>query len=174
MAEKIEAYGLRKFTIDEIAKDLKISKKTIYKYFVSKDIMIQEYFEAIIQSDKENTLKAVDMDCSLIDKLSAVVYAYHKYKLPVRILNETYKFFPNEWKKIEELKKFKLNILENILNEGIDKGIIRPDIHLSVISLMLEITSEAFLNSEFLSENDLTFKQTIKEVLSILLNGISK
>ena len=174
MAEKIEAYGLRKFTIDEIAKDLKISKKTVYKHFASKNIMIQEYFETVIQTDKENTLKALEMDCSLIDKLSAVVYAYHKYKIPVRILDETSTFFPNEWKKIEDLKRFKLTALENILNEGINKGIIRSDIHLSVISLILETTSEAFLNSKFLNKNDLTFKQSTNEVLSILLNGISK
>nr|WP_277443753.1 helix-turn-helix domain-containing protein [Pelotomaculum isophthalicicum] len=39
-SRQIEKYGFRKFTIDDIASDLGISKKTIYKYFISKKSLI--------------------------------------------------------------------------------------------------------------------------------------
>lgn len=52
-ANKIQMHGLKKFTIDEIAKDLKISKKTIYKYFNSKDAIVEEFFKTVVESDKK-------------------------------------------------------------------------------------------------------------------------
>ncbi|MCS4477207.1 TetR/AcrR family transcriptional regulator [Clostridium botulinum] len=52
-SKNIELYGLKKFTMDDISYDLKISKKTIYKYFKSKNDLISQYFNEIIDSDKK-------------------------------------------------------------------------------------------------------------------------
>jgi AcrR family transcriptional regulator len=56
-AKLIQQYGLKKFTVDEIASQLKISKKTIYKYFESKDDLIRSYFNSVISSDEESIKK---------------------------------------------------------------------------------------------------------------------
>ncbi|WP_235838162.1 TetR/AcrR family transcriptional regulator [Clostridium tepidum] len=103
-SKNIELYGLKKFTIDNISKELKISKKTIYKYFKSKDELIAQYFDEIIESDKESTLKLLERKIPLDEKLYHIIYSYHKYKLPVRILDEAYKLYPEEFKKFNNLK----------------------------------------------------------------------
>ncbi len=43
----------------------------------------------------------------LDEKLYNIIYSYHKYKLPVRILDEAYKFYPEEFKKFKNLKILK-------------------------------------------------------------------
>lgn len=173
-AEKIQTYGLRKFTMDEIAAELKISKKTIYKYFKGKDDIIVEYFNEIIETDKNDTLQSIKKDCSLVDKLNSIIYSYHKYKLPINVLDEAYKFYYHEWEKIQKLKDFKLNLIEKILKEGMEEGILKRDIQLNIISSILESVSNTFLDYKFLNKNDLTIKEAMNQVMTVLLYGILK
>lgn len=173
-AGKIQIKGLRKFTMDEIALELKVSKKTIYKYFPSKDDIIVEYFKEIIESDKEYTLEAVNKDCSLEAKMNSLIYSYHKYKLPVNVLDEAYKFYYEQWEKVQELKNFKLKLAEEILKQGVEAGVIKENINLRTVSLMLESISSTFLDYKFLSKNDMTIKGALKEVTEIMLHGVLK
>ncbi|GKX67413.1 TetR/AcrR family transcriptional regulator [Inconstantimicrobium mannanitabidum] len=173
-AEKIQMYGLRKFTMDEIAAEIKVSKKTIYKYFNSKDDIIAEYFREIVESDKNYTIEAIKKADSLEEKLNSIIYSYHKYKLPISVLDEAYKFYQDQWEKVQQLKDFKLNLIKETIKEAIDQGIVKPDIQLSIISTILESVSNTFLDYKFLSQNDMTMKEAMNQVMSILLHGIIK
>ncbi|MBU3184957.1 TetR/AcrR family transcriptional regulator [Clostridium estertheticum] len=171
-AQKIQTYGLRKFTMDEIASELKMSKKTIYKHFKSKDDIILEYFKEIIESDKNYTIESIKKDGSLEDKLNSIIFSYHKYKLPVKTLDEAHKFYYDEWNKLQDLKDFKLKLIETTLKESMESGVLRNDINLNLISSILESVSNTFLDYKFLSKNNMTMKDAMNETITILLHGI--
>ncbi|NNU74451.1 TetR/AcrR family transcriptional regulator [Clostridium estertheticum] len=171
-AQKIQTYGLRKFTMDEIASELKMSKKTIYKHFKSKDDIILEYFKEIIESDKNYTIESIKKDGSLEDKLNSIIFSYHKYKLPVNTLDEAHKFYYDEWNKLQDLKDFKLKLIETTLKESMKSGVLRNDINLNLISSILESVSNTFLDYKFLSKNNMTMKDAMNETITILLHGI--
>jgi AcrR family transcriptional regulator len=171
-AQLIEQYGLRKFTIDEIAEKLKISKKTIYQYYSSKNEIIREYFEAAVESDKINMMEALNQNQDFCQKIHSIVYSNHCYRLSVSLLYETKQFFPEEWIKIEELKVFKLNTVRNLLEQGIADGIIRTDIHIGVFTKMLEEISDMFVDYDFLLENKLRASEAMDKVLNIIFTGI--
>lgn len=174
-SEKIQCHGLRKFTMNEIASELKISKKTIYKYFKSKDDIISEYFKEIIESDKKYTMQALEKEnASLEDKLNSIIFSYHKYKLPVSILDEAYKFYYEKWKEIESLKNLKLKLIENTLKEAIKSGELKENIDIHIVSFILESVSSTLLDYKFLSKNNLTMKDAMDDTLKILLHGILK
>lgn len=171
-ARQIIQYGLKKFTVEEIASELKISKKTIYQYFGSKDDIIREYFREAVESDKESMTAALSGSGNFSEKLHAIVYSNHKYRLPVALLNEAKQFYPEEWEKIEELKQFKLKATQNLLRQGAEEGIFQPDIHFGVLSTMLERISDLFTDYDFLVENRLTAREAMDEALKIICNGI--
>lgn len=173
-ADKIQTYGLKKFTMDEIAAELKVSKKTIYKYFKSKDEIIHEYFREIIETDKKSTLESLKKDSTFVEKLNSIIYAYHKFRLPSHVLDEAYKFYYDEWEKVQELRDFKLKLIESTVQEGVEQGVVKSDIQLHMVTLILESVSKTFLDYKFLSENDLTMKEAMNQVMPILLNGILK
>jgi len=173
-AQKIQTYGLRKFTMDEIASELKISKKTIYNHFKSKDDIIFEYFNEIIESDKNYTIEVIKKDVSLEERLNSIIFSYHKYKLPINILDEAHKFYYEEWEKIQDLKYFKLELIETTLKEAMESGLLKSDIQLYLISFILESVSNTFIDYKFLSENNITMKDAMNEMITILLHGILK
>lgn len=173
-AELIKQYGLKKFTVNEIADKLKISKKTIYKYYSSKEDIIREYFETSISSDKEWIRQALLENTDFQEKIRSIVHSSHRYALPVVLLNEAKLFYHEEWHKVEELKAFKLNSIKDILEEGASRGIFKVDINYPVLCRMLQEMSDMFLDYDFLLENKLTTIEAIDAALKILFDGILK
>lgn len=173
-AEKIKLYGLKGFTLDEIAKELKISKKTIYKYFKSKDEIVEEYFDSIINSDKKSVVNALNRNTGFLEKVHDIVYSNHKYRLPLKILNDTELLYPEAWKKLKALKDFKVNELNSLLKNEIKNGTIKEDVNIPILCKMFEEVSNTFLDYDFLISNKLTSHETIEEVIKIIFNGIQK
>lgn len=174
VAQQIERYGLKKFTVAEVATELHISKKTLYQYFSGKDEMIREYFEETLESDRQSVFDAVGSDRSFLDKIHALVHSSHRYRMPVRIMDEAKQFYPDEWAKIETLKQFKLDEFQKLLKQASDEGILRPDVHFGILAAMLERVSGMFIDTDFLLEHGMKATQAIDEVLNIIISGIVK
>lgn len=172
VAELIQRYGLKKFTVDEVAKELKISKKTIYQYFSSKDEMIQEYFRIYVESDKNGITGALKENKEILTKIHAVIFSSHRYKMPVSIIEEARRFYPKEWQNIEDLKHYKLTAIQNLLEQGAREGVLKKDIHFGVLTAMLERISDMATDYDFLIENNLKASNVIEEALNIIFNGI--
>jgi len=174
VAKLIVKYGLKKFTVDEIASELHISKKTIYRFFKGKDEMIREYFETNIASDKNSVLIVYNSKQDVFSKINNIVHSNHRYRIPINVLEETQKFYPDEWEKIQELKSFKLEILTNLLEDAKREGILQNDINFVVLSSMLARVSDMFIDADFLSKNNLKATEAIDDTLNIIFNGIIK
>lgn len=172
VAENISMYGLRKFNLDIVSSELKISKKTIYKYFSSKDEIVEEYFKQILVIDKESTLKTLKENISLNEKFHKIIYSYHKYKLPTSVIKEAKLYYPNQWNEINKLKEFKVSSILNLLIEAKKNGEIKEEINLTIITLIIEKVSEELLDGNVLKENNLKLNYTGDQILKIILNGI--
>jgi len=173
-AQLIARYGLKKFTVDEIAAELKISKKTIYQYFNSKEDIIKEYFEVTVASDKESVQRELNSNKNFLEKIYSIICSNHQYRLPIALLNEAKLFYPDEWKKIEELKQFKLDTIKNLLHQAADNNILKQDANFAVLTQMLDEISDMFIDYKFLIENKLKTSEAINEAFKIILQGILK
>lgn len=174
VAQLINRYGLKKFTVDEVAAALHISKKTIYQYFSGKDEMIHEYFVANLESDKQNMDQAMREAEGFRNKLYALVHTHRCYGLPVSVMGEAKQFYPAEWAEIEALREYKLNALNELLRCAQQDGILKDTIHFGILTAMLERSSDIILDTDFLLENKLHVAQAIDAALDIILYGIEK
>ena len=71
--DKFLSEGFYKITMDEIANGLRMSKKTIYKYFISKDILVEaavKLFQSIMQSKIDSIIKSDSNSIIKIKKLT--------------------------------------------------------------------------------------------------------
>src|SRR3954452_2858743 len=55
-AEQVEHFGLRRFTLDDVARRLGISRVTIYRYFPKRDALV----EAVVLRELQRFLRAID------------------------------------------------------------------------------------------------------------------
>ena len=172
VAKFVNQYGVKRFTVDDIARDLCISKKTIYKYFRSKDELISELISMSLEDNINSTLEAVEREDTIIGKLNAALLSHHKYALPLDILEGIQKFYPKDWERIEEQLRFKLKLVRDIISEGIDSGKLRKDINIEVLCLILDKSASAIFEYDFLVNNNLNVNNALVEIEKILLYGI--
>jgi hypothetical protein len=136
--------------------------------------MIREYFDKTLESDRQSVQLTMESKQTFSGKVQAIVHSSHHYRMPISVLNEAEQFYPDEWAKIEQLKQFKLNAFQSLLEQAENEGRLRPDVNLTVLSSMLERVSKMFIDTNFLLENGLKPTQAIDEALNIIIYGIVK
>lgn len=171
-SQLIGRHGLRRFTLDDLAGQLGISKKTLYKYFTGKDDIVSAFFNEVLESDRTTTLREMDKAAEWRDRFRAVVFSYHKYKLPLSVIEEARTLYPGEWEKVEAYRRFKVGLLTDLLNGALREGLLRPTIRPEIVIFMIEKTSSIIYEHQFLQQHGLTLKQAWEEVYRVLMDGI--
>jgi AcrR family transcriptional regulator len=154
--ERFNRYGIRSVSMDDIAVELGMSKKTLYQYFADKDELVDACFGTVMthhrtqchadQQRAENPVHefflAFDMtQQTFTDMNPSVLYDMKKYH-------------PAAYKRFHEFKyNFLYQLIVNNLERGIKEELYRPDIDVDVMarlrieSVMLPFDSEVFPNN---------------------------
>jgi TetR/AcrR family transcriptional regulator, cholesterol catabolism regulator len=130
-------YGIRSVSMDNIAGDLGMSKKTIYQFFADKD----ELVDAVVEQD----IRDMQTDCNFcfsessdaIDEIFMTMDRIldHFSELNPMLLYDLHKFHFNSFKKFKENKDtFLLEIIRKNILRGIQEGLYRPDLNVEVLS----------------------------------------
>lgn len=114
--ELFTTYGYKKVSMDEIALDARVTKKTIYAYFKDKDDLFKYFVAEEIKNMKEIIEKNDKLDEPYFEKIHQTIYELIKYrkenKFLGRILKDTE--FLNNSKAKENLKMFDDAIIKYI------------------------------------------------------------
>lgn len=119
----IEEYGFRKFTMHELADNLRISKKTIYAHFKDKDHLISSICDSFIANDLEEMNRAINATEDCVEKLRAVFFLYNIRTLRKKHLNQLKKYFPHDWEKFRAFSDNRKECVREIYREGVEKGV---------------------------------------------------
>jgi len=170
-------YGFKKTALDDIAREARKGKSTIYYYFKSKD----EIFKAVIDAEAEIRAKAIEAQISQIEdpKLKLKTYIYVRMQTLKMVANyyEAIKndlldnlYFVNSFRSdhFEE----EINRIQSMLREGIDLKIFTIENPLLTARTIVTILHgfEVPLILKNLSDEEL--QKSIDEMLNILFYGI--
>jgi len=115
-------YGVRSVTMDEIALQMGVSKKTIYQHYADKDELVDAVMVDIISYNQDNCMKDRK---SAKDAIHEVFLAMDMMQemfqnMNPTILFELEKYYP---KSFEKFKHHKYSFLYKILKENIERGV---------------------------------------------------
>lgn len=164
-----------KFTMDDIAKNRGISKKTIYKVFKDKEDMFLAVVDYLFDGIKEEEQKvAMDDSLSTIEKVKKILGVMpNSYKdIDFRQLYSVRDSFPKIYEKIEERLENGWELTISLIEKGIAEGVIRP-ISIPILKMMLEASLEQFFQRDVLVTNRITYMDALEEVVEILVEGIA-
>ena len=172
----IEAFtedGL-KFTMNDLARKLGISKKTIYTIFESKqDVLLGIGDRYAADFNKMQKELEADDHLGTVEKLEKLLLAlpdnYHGIGLS-RIYELAEKY-PKPYRHLMSAVNQGWSLAETYLKKGMEEKLIQ-DISIPVVMAMVEGTVSRFLESDILYKNHLTYEQGKKEMVSILMKGI--
>jgi len=129
-------YGVRSITMDEIATQLGISKKTIYQFFTDKDDMVSAVIDQEIQRNEVECVtfrKIAENAVHQIFLAQESVEDMLKYTNPL-MLYDLEKHHPRAYKRLKEFKyQFLHQVLMDNLQWGMEEELYRADLQRDIV-----------------------------------------
>ncbi len=169
-------FGYSKVTMDEIAANLGISKKTLYKFFPGKEYLFKELITTMkcsIDAHIDFVWSNEKMD--FMDKLKSVMNFIGKQttRLQAPLLEDLHKNFPELWQEIHDFRKANaVTRFTAFINEGVKTGVFRQDIDRQLIVLFYLHAIQGLINPETLSQLPYTANQVFDAIIRIIFEGI--
>ena len=160
-SDLIMQFGIRTVTMDDIAKHLSISKKTIYLYFKDKRELVNTITQAHLAAEEERFDSVVEESENAVHEMILVSKCLREsmQEIKINIMNELQKFYPEAWKLYME---FKQNVMKrsirDVIERGQAEGHFRNEIDAELVALMrIEQVQTFFMNKSYTTkQNSLT------------------
>ena len=163
-----------KFTMDDIASELGMSKKTIYAAFKDKESMflgmVDYCFDKIkVQKDLVLEDEALSTTEKLRKVLGVMPDGYREIDFgKLYVLKDKY---PMIYRQVEARLESGWEGVMLLIEQGIKEGVIRS-INTCILKTMMEATLEQFFQRDVLVMNRISYSDALQEVVDILIQGI--
>lgn len=168
-------YGIKRVTMDDIAKELGMSKKTIYQFYKEKDDLVNqlcenEMLKQEVQFDEIRTLAKDPIHEIML--ISIKIREMMQHINPIFFL-DLQKFYPKAFILFQKFKEdcaFK-DILRNI-KEGKETGVYREDINEEFASRYRLAQIDMLMFGSYFSFEKISFTKSHELVLDMFVYGI--
>ena len=175
LMETFKKHGLKKFSMDSIAAELKVSKATLYHYFSSKDEMVEICLM--------NVLGQLG-DFETIAKNNSISFETRFYRM-LELFSETFTDisnlfladlqddYPLLWKRVQTFIDYVTQVLTDFYNEGKKAGVFN-EIQTSILVVSDRMFFNAISDVDFLSKNNITLRTAFDEYFRMKCFGFIK
>jgi len=123
--------------MDDIAKHLGISKKTIYRFFNDKDTIVHRLMKQRLEEHEKEFDEIAKTAANIVEEVFAIMEnlsAILSQSSP-SMFYDLQKYYPASWKLFKEFKeKYILKMVENTLEKGIRDGYVRKDVNTRILA----------------------------------------
>ncbi|MEM9325746.1 MAG: TetR/AcrR family transcriptional regulator [Bacteroidota bacterium] len=130
-------YGVRSVTMDDVAREVSMSKKTLYQYFTNKDGLVTAAAKSHIEQEKVEYAGIAEVAENAIDELRLIGDCMRKdlRDMNPSLLFDLQKFHREAWDAFLDFKnEFIRGNIEQNLQRGIAEGYYREDLDVRILS----------------------------------------
>jgi len=174
--EQAKIYGI-KFPIENIANNLHISKSYIYKYFDSKEELIESIVLKILKElDEQENLIIENHELDDLEKVIQILKIFPKeYNLNIPLMiNQIKMYYPKISKKIEKFVGSSSENLKKLFKKMVQENKFEDYFDNELIVKILKNAMKNFLYSDYLIVNSISYDQAVEKIVKTLFYGILK
>jgi len=172
--EKFFRDGFYKTTLDEIASELKMSKKTIYKFFPSKDELVMAIAKFFMNKMKSQILPALSTDKNAIEKLADLINILAKAseKISTKRMEEIKRHYPGLWIEIDRFRtEMMFGNITKVIDQGKKEGLF-IDYPTNIVMNVLVASVRNIVNPDFILNNNFSIIEAARYAFKIIIGGI--
>jgi len=131
--------GIKSVTMDNIARHLGMSKKTIYQFFKDKNELIMALVKKKLQEDEDQMNVIISRSENVIEEMINMMKCSEDIfsRINPIVIHDLQKYHADAWKQFQVFKtEVLVHTLEQLLAKGIKQGYIRPDIDVKILARM--------------------------------------
>jgi AcrR family transcriptional regulator len=168
-------YGIRSVSMDDIAANLGMSKKTIYQYFKDKDDLVEAVVDEVLNSNECACKEDIDKSENAVHEIFLVMdmMAEMLKTMNPSILHDMQKYHPVAFSKFKKHKnEFLYNVCAQNLQRGVKEELYRPEIAVDILCRYRVETMLVPFNAEFQQSLKHSLAKIEEEILMHFLFGL--
>lgn len=172
--EEIRLHSV-KFTMDDIARKLRMSKSTLYQQASSKAVLVKMVCEDIKERFEEEKGKLLSSSLPVKEKLLQYcqLFVDRFWSWPDGVYQDIEIHYADIWEDWITFKLREFDTMMELLEEGVRQGEFRP-VNLKVLRLVLITATRQLNDPVFLKEQNMTGSDVMHALEDIMLKGIEK
>jgi len=168
-------FGFSRVLMDDLARELGMSKKTVYLHFASKEDLLRAVLvhrvsevdrglEAIVSAEESFPAKLGHLARFLQSKVGEVSPVF---------LEDIRRYAPECFRVVEEFRGRAIPLyFGRLFDEGILAGHVRPQVNRDLLIRMLVLSIQGIMRPEAVGELHLHPREALDHILAIMFDGI--
>jgi AcrR family transcriptional regulator len=173
--ELFKKYGVKSYTMDDVAKELGMSKKTIYQFVENKAELVKSTMQYYLEEERTQLEAILKTSKNSVDEMiQMVAYFFNQVReFNPSALNDLQKYYPETWAIYNEYRfDFMMGMITRNMQDGIKQGLYRNDLNADVIAKVYIFSVDVLINQQLFPSKKYVFIDTYKEYLNYHLRGI--
>jgi len=166
--------GLRAITTNEIARRARVSKKTLYRLFESKDDLVEAIVVAFMEENLAHWDEILEQDTSAIDRILASLGFISQFmpQIQNQIIHQVEAVAPDLWATIDAIRLQRLQKLKGLMEEAQAEGYLRADVDPEHWILLLSGTVRAVLTPKVLMQTGIPLLDLVHSIKTVYYDGL--
>jgi TetR/AcrR family transcriptional regulator, cholesterol catabolism regulator len=175
-AELFKTYGIKSVTMDSLAAQLGISKRTIYEVFSDKDELLIAVLKLMAEKQRRLVKKVLD------DSANALVAIFRLLEINMNHIQDMSPAFQADMKKYHhdvlmkkadkcEMPDYRNNL--QLIERGIKENLFRTGINADLVNRCLYSLGRSSMDQDLYPFEEFTRREVVKNVFINYLRGIS-
>ena len=174
--EQFFSLGFTKVTMDEIAHELGMSKRTLYQHFPGKKTLLRKALLGKAQRISDGLGKIIDGNQvhfgRKLEEALTFVATEMPHLSPI-FLRDIQRHAPDVWQELDQRRQETIRTrFGKLIREGIEAGFLRKDIEAELLVLLFLTLVQNVMNPQTLSRLPLTASQAFAVISGVLFEGI--
>ncbi len=168
--------GCRRVTMDLIAEDMRISKRTIYENFADKKTLLQECISWIVNNDKKIETLFFEQENNYLILLDVVpeMHSNAVFEMKRSFLEDIQKYYPEIYNGyIVPQNQERLELFKKVLNRSKEDGYIRSELDIDIASQALIEIIKIITNEKEFPTSQYSKKELIAQIFTTYLRGLA-
>lgn len=172
--ERFFKSGFNKVTLDELSGDLGISKKTMYKFFPSKEEIVKAVVWMMMHRVEKEVKRITEQEKPFVHRLADLIIFIGTTvgRMSKTFQQDMKRFSPLIWSEVEKFRQeHVVGKVVAMVRRAKQEKVFREDINDEVIVLMLTTCFQNILTPEILAEYAFSPKEALYTIFHVIFEG---
>ncbi len=175
IAELFMRLGIKSLTMDDVARELGISKKTLYQFVENKDDLVKKVIELHLSQECNRSEEVARLAKDALDEMLIVLKESvgDMQSMKANIVYELQKYHRDAWDLLQDYQRgFLFKIVKDNLERGIREGYYRNDLDVDITAKLHLVQSFAIFDETWFPKPPYSGETLFREAIMLYLQSI--
>ena len=168
-------YGVRSVSMDDVAREVSVSKKTIYQHFNHKDDLVTEAAKNYLTGEMREVSEITEQASDALEELFLLSKCIRQNisRVNPSLLYDLHKYHPDAWEVFKDYKdNFIMGKVMSNLIRGKKENLYRSEINEKILSVMRVEQVQLIFDERAFPKSDFDFVEVQVQIFDHFIHGL--